>query len=169
MVTHSFTYQGKDYSVELPDYYTIESACYVTSLKKDREALKQLKKETKLQRFSKNASDTIKSFLAVALAAAPNFALKTAAFILPLLVTAFLHHYGLYDKIGKLENYPSTFPSETYLRGNMHDMAADNLVWLAHELDDKKVYLSCDKGKFYCTCCFLLCQTFRLTSCCCYP
>ena len=108
--------------------------------------MKLLQERTKKRRFERNAPDFMRYFLAIALSAAPNFAIKTAAYIIPLLVTGFLKFYGLFASVGKLENYASTFPSETYLRNNITRMAADNTVWLAEELQGKKVFIQCDKG-----------------------
>ena len=143
---YSFKSQGQEFSFDLPSSHTIINDSYFKALKKDRERLKQLQDNTKLERFAKNACSTLKSCLAIALAAVPAFALSAAAYVIPLLVTAFLKHYGLYDKIGSLDNYAKSFPSEAYLRKNVMDHAADNMVWLSHELDNRLVFLSCDKG-----------------------
>ena len=165
----SFTSQGKEYDFDLPVSHTIVHGTTLTKLKQDREKLERMKEATKMKRFTKNPLESIRPYLATALAAVPSFAITAAGFIIPLFVACFLTHYGLIDHVGNAENFTQTFPSASYLRENMFDEASHNLVWMAHELDDKKVYLSCDKGKFYCACCLLLCQRFRLTSCCCYP
>jgi hypothetical protein len=66
--------------------------------------------------------------------------------VVPLLVTAFLHHYNLDEKIGKLAQYATSFPSESWLRTNIMDQAAHEVVQLATELDGQFVFLACDKG-----------------------
>ena len=57
------------------------------------------------------------------------------------------HHYELYDHIGKEENFPSCFPSESTLRNTITNQAAEDLVLLSHDLTDKYIFIGCDKGK----------------------
>ena len=95
----------------------------------------------------RDTNSKLKTCLAVALAAAPALAVTAAGYFIPMVVTAFSHHHGLFGKVGKLENCAKSFPSETYLRERIIETAAENLVWLAHELDDEKVFMSCDKGE----------------------
>ena len=144
----AFHSQKQHFSFDIPVSHRIVHGKYLTELEKDREALHQLRDGTWLQRFAKSANSKLKTYLAVALAAAPALAVTAAGYFIPMVVTAFLHHYGLFGKVGKLENYAKSFPSETYLRERIIETAAENLVWLAYELDDKKVFLSCDKGEY---------------------
>ena len=146
--TQSFYSQKQHFCFDIPVSHRIVHGKYLTELEKDREALHQLRDGTWLQRFAKSANSKLKTYLAVALAAAPALAVTAAGYFIPMVVTAFLHHYGLFGKVGKLENYAKSFPSETYLRERIIETAAENLVWLAYELDDKKVFMSCDKGEY---------------------
>jgi hypothetical protein len=82
----------------------------------------------------------------MALAAAPSFAIKAAAYVIPLLVTAFLKHYNLYDKIANLNDYVKSFPSEAWLRSNMATNATQELMSMSQQLDGQFIFLSCDKG-----------------------
>ena len=141
----TFSSGGKQFDFDIPKTHVVVPLNHLNALKNDRESLKKLKANTNLARFSKNADDLVKSYLAIALAAVPAFAITTCSYVLPLLVTAFLQHFGLADKMGK--NFNLSFPSAATLRKMMVDQAAHGLVWLAHELRGKKVYLSCDKGK----------------------
>lgn len=151
---YRFSCQGHQFDFDLPCSHVIVPRSHLTSLQNDREALRQLKDGTKMKRFTMNASKTLKAYLAVALAAVPAFALSAASFVIPLIVTAFLQHYYLFDRIGDIANFAKTFPSESYLRKNIMDQAANNMVWLSQELDDKLVFLACDKGTFTCACYF---------------
>ena len=147
MVHYEFTSQGNKFEYDLPSSHTIVSSSYLGSLKKDREALETLRNQTKGKRFPRNASDALKTFLSVAHAAVPAFALTTSAYVLPLMMTAFLVHFNLFSHIGNVLEYVNCFPSASYLRERIVDQAADNVVWMADELDGAKVYISCDKGK----------------------
>lgn len=144
---YKFTCQGHDFEFDLPYSHVIIPASHYTKLKADRESLNILKAGTKLKRFVKNASNSLKSYLATALPAVPALALSAASIFIPLVVTAFLQHYGLFEAIGSIENFANSFPSEAYLRKNIMDKATEDMVWLAQELDDKYAYIACDKGK----------------------
>lgn len=85
-------------------------------------------------------------YLATALSAVPALALSAAGYLIPLVVTAFLKHCGLFNQIGSVDNYANGFPSEAYLRKNIMDQATEQMVWLSQELDDKCAFIACDKG-----------------------
>ena len=139
-----------NHDLQIPTDHVVIPSNYLTALKNDREALKQLRASTgKLVRFQKNASDELKAYLAVALASAPSLSITAAEYAAPMFVTAFLVHHGLEDNLGKEENYPSSFPSGSYLCSIMEEIAAENMVWQSHELFEKKVHLSCDKGSYH--------------------
>lgn len=138
---YQFSCLGHHFDFDLPHSHVIISSSQLTKYKKDRDALKQLKEGTKMKRFTMNSSKTLRACVAVALAAVPAFALSAASYVMPLLVTAFLQHYYLFERIGDLANYARTFPSESYLRKNVMDQAANNMVWLSQELDDKLVFV----------------------------
>ena len=59
----------------------------------------------------------------------------------------FLHHYDLLDHVSRYEFFAHNFPSETYLRERITEQATHDIVYLSHELKEKLVFLSCDKGK----------------------
>ena len=75
-------------------------------------------------------------------------ALTALAYILPVLTAGFLYHYELYNHITKKgENVTSCFPSVATLRNTISYQAAEDMVVLSHELEDKYVFIGCDKGK----------------------
>ena len=119
MLNRTITSNKKEYSYDIPATHTIVTVKYLSQLKREREALKTLKGQTKLKRWTKNASEIVTKFLAFALAAAPGMAITALGYVLPMMVAGFLHHYELYDHIGKEENFPSCFPSESTLRNTI--------------------------------------------------
>ena len=98
--------------------------------------------------WTKNASETVTKCIAFAVAAAPGMALTALAYVLPVLTAGFLYHYELYNRLAKKgENFTSCFPSAATLRNTISDQAAEDMVVLSHELEDKYVFIGCDKGK----------------------
>ena len=116
--TQSFHSQKQHFCFDIPVSHRIVHGKYLTELEKDREALHQLRDGTWLQRFAKSANSKLKTYLAVALAAAPALAVTAAGYFIPMVVTAFLHHYGLFETtvyLVKLESWRTT-PSHSLPR-----------------------------------------------------
>jgi hypothetical protein len=83
--------------------------------------------------------------MSVALASCPSLPLYQAANIIPLIVAAFLVDVGVLEK-SKVDRFCKSFPSTTYLRDMMFEFAAENTLELGHKLQNKLVFLACDKG-----------------------
>jgi hypothetical protein len=142
----SFTANKRQFHIEVPITHKIIHDSYLTKLKNDSAKLARLKKQSKTQRFV-NGTETLCLFLATALSAVPALALGAASYFIPLVVTAFLHQYQLLATVEEEENYSASFPSKTYLQQNViMDTAVDNILWLSQELDNKHVFVFCDKG-----------------------
>ena len=92
-------------------------------------------------------SEITNKCISFGLAAAPGMAVNALAYVLPVMTAGFLNNYELYSSIAKKENFTSCFPSTATLWNTITDQAAEDLVLLSHELEDKYVFIGCDKGE----------------------
>lgn len=155
---HTFVCEKEPFEFALPCSHVVIPDSHIRALENDRKVLKQPKESAKSKQFTRNASDTLKACLAIALAAVPAFAMKAAGCVSPLLVTAFLKHCKPFDRIGKVDDCAMSFPSESFPRKNAMDHAADDMVWPLEELESHCAFLACDEGMFsncwFLSCCF---------------
>ena len=145
--THTFTSQGTRFEFELPTSHVIVPKNYIQSLKKYWDGMDTLNEKTKKLRWTKNASEITNKCISFGLASAPGMAVNALAYVLPVMTAGFLNNYELYSCIAKKENFTSCFPSAATLRNTITDQAAEDLVLLSHELEDKYVFIGCDKGE----------------------
>ena len=151
---HSFKSNGQEFNFDLPNSHKIVHCGYLAKLRADRQKYKQFREVTNLQQFScREAPGRFKGYLVTALASVPALAVNAAAYLIPIAVTGFLHSFGLLEMIKTNRHYHLSFPSATYLRDAIMSQAADHIVSFAIEVENKNVFIACDKGKhspFFC-------------------
>ena len=147
MHLQSFTSNKERFNIELPKSHVIIHRSEYKKLLKERDTLCMLRWRSRKKRFAKNVASIIKAYLAVTLAACPGFSITALGYAIPLFVIGFLHLYDLFDHVSSYEFFAHNFPSETYLRERITEQATHDMVYLSHQLKEKPVFLSCDKGK----------------------
>jgi len=137
---------GHEFEVHnVPASHEIILSSELSRLRNVEQQLKDLRDNFQSFRFAAKPSLFMKSLLSVALASCPSLPLYQAANIIPLIVAAFLVDLGVLDK-SKIDRFCKAFPSTSYLRDMMFEFAAENTLELGRKLQDKVVFLSCDKG-----------------------
>jgi hypothetical protein len=138
---------GHQFFVDIADTHKVVHKSHLSCLENIAEQQKRLRGSFNRLRFSGQASPHVKTLIATIAAAALSFALSTLAFIMPLIVGAFLVDHGVleYAKFNLIK-FCSSFPSEKYLRSTVIAQAAECTLVFAKRLEGMKVYISCDKG-----------------------
>ena len=147
MHTQTFTSYNEKFSITLPKSHVIIHSSQYKQLLQAKDTIAMLRIRLRKKRFARNAAAIIKAYLAVTLAACPGFSITALGYVIPLFVVGFLHLYDLFDHVSSYEFFAHNFPSETYLRERITEQATHDMVYLSHELKEKLVFLSCDKGK----------------------
>ena len=147
MHVQSFTSEKQRFNVTIPRSHVVIHTSEYKKLLSIKHNFEQLKDHSSKKRFAKNASRLIKAYLAITLAGCPGFSITSAGYAIPLFVIGFLHHYDLLYLVSRNEFFTHNFPSDTYLRERITEQATHDIVYLSHELKEKLVFLSCDKGK----------------------
>ena len=142
--TWNISSQKQCFSIDVPNSHVIITRSKLVELQNDQTKVKSLQRGFSGKRFTKKASELMKTYLVVALASVPGLAIKAAAYLIPMIVSAFLVDH---DLIPEKDDYVKNFPSETYLRGLMMDAACKATLKLAVRLRSATaVFIACDKG-----------------------
>ena len=148
MYVDQYSSHSHEFHVELAETHVVIHKSELSCLQNIASIHKSLRGSFNRLRFTGQASPHVKTILATIIAAAPTFAISTLAFIIPLIVGAFLVDHGVLDYAKfNLIKFCSSFPSERYLRDTLVVQAAECTLVFAKRLEGMKVYLSCDKGK----------------------
>jgi hypothetical protein len=143
------TSQKQNFLIRLPNSHCVMLKREQTRLLAAEKKLKSLQKgfapKRTVQRCS-SPSDVMSQYLTMALTSVPALAIKAAAYLIPLIVTAFLcDHDIIMDR--RMDSFVKNFPSEGLLRKLMITDAAKSTLETSLRLDRAlAVHLSCDKG-----------------------
>jgi len=120
--------------------YWSSSLCFnPTTLKEIRDKLQKTRYETE--------SIMSQQLWAIAMAAVPSLAFSAAQFLVPLVVKAFFLDTNLFNCAKCNDDlFATSFPSDWYLRKCQWHQATRDTMLLGHELKNKRIYVSADKG-----------------------
>ena len=146
MIKQTISCEGKKFNYSIPSTHKIMHRSQIKALENDRDKLQQIRDKMQKSRYETD-SIMAQSLWAITMAAVPALALSAAQFLAPLIVQAFFHDTGLFDyKKFDPNLYATSFPSDWYLRKCQHHQATRDTMLLGHELRNKKIYMSADKG-----------------------
>lgn len=142
-----FTSRKHPFKVTLPKTHTVIHTSDYSIYKKERAIVKSLRDSLGHLKFPGGASQLMQSLIVTALVSCPALPLSAAAHIIPVIVGAFLLPSGVLDySTFDVQLLSTSFPSETWYRNAVIEVASRNCIELAHNIFGKSVYIACDKG-----------------------
>ena len=136
--------QNQEIEVGVPTSHTVIHKTELAKLRAIEKKYKAMK--TQVERIKVDPSPIAKAVYATAAASTPALALSAMEHVIPLVCYAALVDTGLLENID-IDRFCRSFPKYTFMRDTaIPDRAAELLLHLSSMLQNKRVYLSCDKG-----------------------
>jgi len=128
----------------IPKTHSLVLTADLNRWKNDSAVVNNIRQKLQSNQYTTN-SVLSQSLWGIAMATVPALAFSAAQYLFPLIVYAFLHDTGIFDKLN-INLYAKSFPSDWSLRQMSFKQATRDTMSLGIRLTDKKIYVAADKG-----------------------